>query len=338
MTETGRIESRGGRQRRRDLGAAGRRDGRRVRPVDARRPPARALKAVAGTSSRGHAVLPRSRQPRLRQRRARRGPVRRLRGGSARALDRRCALGSRVALAPAGSGAVRTVDAGRHQAVPVPGEAEVLKLVCHPDAMTPDANPLLGPFPGVPGFCSRGGPVAERLRGRGRDRQGDRRVGHRRRDRARRQPYRAWRFGRRTATRCSRPSRRARPTATTTCSAIRSTGRVGPPQADRAAALAAAGARLRLRREERLGAGRLPRAGEAVAAGRRRSAGLRMDRATVVRRLGQEHAAFRERAGLIDLSSFGKIEVRGTARSACSNACATTGSTGRSAPSSTRSS
>ena len=25
-------------------------------------------------------------------------------------------------------------------------------LVCHPDAMTPDANPLLGPMPGVPGF------------------------------------------------------------------------------------------------------------------------------------------------------------------------------------------
>ena len=25
-------------------------------------------------------------------------------------------------------------------------------LVCHPDAMTPDANPLLGPLPGIPGF------------------------------------------------------------------------------------------------------------------------------------------------------------------------------------------
>src|SRR5918995_633367 len=30
--------------------------------------------------------------------------------------------------------------------------AEMVKLVCHPDAMTPDANPLLGPVPGVRGF------------------------------------------------------------------------------------------------------------------------------------------------------------------------------------------
>ncbi len=31
-------------------------------------------------------------------------------------------------------------------------DAEIVKLVCHPDAMTPDANPLLGPMPGVRGF------------------------------------------------------------------------------------------------------------------------------------------------------------------------------------------
>lgn len=30
--------------------------------------------------------------------------------------------------------------------------AEIIRLVCHPDAMTPDANPLLGPIPGVRGF------------------------------------------------------------------------------------------------------------------------------------------------------------------------------------------
>ena len=28
----------------------------------------------------------------------------------------------------------------------------VIRLLCHPDAMTPDGNPLLGPMPGVPGF------------------------------------------------------------------------------------------------------------------------------------------------------------------------------------------
>ena len=31
-------------------------------------------------------------------------------------------------------------------------DAGVVRLLCHPDAMTPDGNPLLGPMPGVPGF------------------------------------------------------------------------------------------------------------------------------------------------------------------------------------------
>ncbi len=30
--------------------------------------------------------------------------------------------------------------------------AGVIRLLCHPDAMTPDGNPLLGPMPGIPGF------------------------------------------------------------------------------------------------------------------------------------------------------------------------------------------
>jgi glycine cleavage system aminomethyltransferase T/glycine/D-amino acid oxidase-like deaminating enzyme len=35
---------------------------------------------------------------------------------------------------------------------PFLADAEAIRLVCHPDAMTPDANPLLGPLPGVHGF------------------------------------------------------------------------------------------------------------------------------------------------------------------------------------------
>jgi 4-methylaminobutanoate oxidase (formaldehyde-forming) len=35
---------------------------------------------------------------------------------------------------------------------PFLADAEVVRLVCHPDAMTPDANPLLGPMPGARGF------------------------------------------------------------------------------------------------------------------------------------------------------------------------------------------
>jgi len=35
---------------------------------------------------------------------------------------------------------------------PFLADAEAVRLVCHPDAMTPDANPLIGPMPGVRGF------------------------------------------------------------------------------------------------------------------------------------------------------------------------------------------
>jgi 4-methylaminobutanoate oxidase (formaldehyde-forming) len=35
---------------------------------------------------------------------------------------------------------------------PFLANAEIVKLVCHPDALTPDANPLMGPMPGVQGF------------------------------------------------------------------------------------------------------------------------------------------------------------------------------------------
>src|SRR5207244_6309653 len=40
---------------------------------------------------------------------------------------------------------------------PVSSEAGIVKLVCHPDAMTPDANPLLGPVPGVHGLFMAAG-------------------------------------------------------------------------------------------------------------------------------------------------------------------------------------
>ncbi len=42
--------------------------------------------------------------------------------------------------------------AGAIRRFPFLADAEAIRLVCHPDAMTPDANPLLGPVPGVRGF------------------------------------------------------------------------------------------------------------------------------------------------------------------------------------------
>ncbi len=42
--------------------------------------------------------------------------------------------------------------AGAIRRFPFLADAEAIRLVCHPDAMTPDSNPLLGPLPGVRGM------------------------------------------------------------------------------------------------------------------------------------------------------------------------------------------
>ncbi len=46
---------------------------------------------------------------------------------------------------------------GAARRFPFLDDAGVVALVCHPDAMTPDGNPLLGPMPGVPGFWMAAG-------------------------------------------------------------------------------------------------------------------------------------------------------------------------------------
>ncbi len=46
---------------------------------------------------------------------------------------------------------------GAARRFPFLADAGVVTLVCHPDAMTPDGNPLLGPMPGVPGFWMAAG-------------------------------------------------------------------------------------------------------------------------------------------------------------------------------------
>jgi glycine cleavage system T protein len=46
---------------------------------------------------------------------------------------------------------------GAARRFPFLADAEVIKLVCHPDAMTPDAAPLLGPLPGVRGVWMAAG-------------------------------------------------------------------------------------------------------------------------------------------------------------------------------------
>ena len=84
---------------------------------------------------------------------------------------------------------------GAARRFPFLADAEVIKLVCHPDAMTPDAAPLLGPVPGVRGVLDGGRPVVERVRRRWRDRPDDGRVDHGGEPELDVQSYRASRFG-----------------------------------------------------------------------------------------------------------------------------------------------
>ena len=57
---------------------------------------------------------------------------------------------------PTSSGS-RGCGPARSRRFPFLEDAGVVTLVCHPDAMTPDGNPLLGPMPGVPGFWMAAG-------------------------------------------------------------------------------------------------------------------------------------------------------------------------------------
>jgi glycine cleavage system aminomethyltransferase T/glycine/D-amino acid oxidase-like deaminating enzyme len=202
--------------------------------------------------------------------------------------------------------------AGAIRRFPFLADAEVIRLVCHPDAMTPDANPLIGPVPGVPGFWVAAGLSLNGFGGSGgigRALAGWMVDGDPGVDIA---PYRAWRFA--------------------------------DPYRDPAWRAALAGEayadyyRLRFPydvdvagRPRRLSAlhGRLQDAGAAFGtkAGWERPDFHRPGRPWVrlgrlarpdgwnrpewFDRVGEEHQAVRERAGLIDLSSFGKIDVRG---------------------------
>ncbi|HEX8025413.1 MAG TPA: FAD-dependent oxidoreductase, partial [Candidatus Limnocylindrales bacterium] len=195
---------------------------------------------------------------------------------------------------------------------PFLADAEAIRLVCHPDAMTPDSNPLLGPMPGVRGFWvaaglslngfGGGGGIGKAIAGW--ITAGDPGV-----DIA---PYRAWRFA----------------------DTYRDPGFV----AGLAAEAYADYYRLRFPydadvsgRPRRLSAlhGRLQEVGAAFGtkAGWERADYLRpghdwtrigrqprstgWKRPDWFERVGEEHHAVRERAGIIDLSSFGKFEASG---------------------------
>jgi 4-methylaminobutanoate oxidase (formaldehyde-forming) len=195
---------------------------------------------------------------------------------------------------------------------PFLADAEAVRLVCHPDAMTPDANPLIGPMPGLRGFWVAAGLSLNGFGGGGGIGRavarwivdGDPGV-----DIA---PYRAWRFAP-TYADLEFAAALARETY---ADYYRLRFPYDAEVAGRPRRLSALHSRL-----EAAGAVFGTKAGWERADLHRpglpwirngrieRSRGW--DKPDWFERVGEEHRAVRERVGIIDLSSFGKIDVAG---------------------------
>jgi len=201
---------------------------------------------------------------------------------------------------------------GAARRFPFLGEAGIVKLVCHPDAMTPDANPLVGPMPGVPGIYIAAGLSLNGFGGAGG-------IG-----RALAQlitggeseldlfSYRPWRFGpvhrdARYAAELARESYRyyyllRYPFDADEWGRPKRTSALHTRMQDLGAVF---GAKHGWERPEHFEPGRPWRRAGAD----QREFGW--TRPPWFDRLAEEHRAFRERAGIIDMSSFGKIELEG---------------------------
>ena len=207
---------------------------------------------------------------------------------------------------------------------PFLADAEAIRLVCHPDAMTPDANPLIGPAPRRSRLLGGRRPVAQRVRRRRRDRPGAGRLDDGGRPGRRRRAVPGVAICRRVSRPGpSRPAWRARPTPTTTGCATRSmpmspAGRVACPRST-------AGSRRQAPYSGRRRAGSEPTtsrpAGRGVApdAIRPRSAG-RDHHGSIALRTRPGRCA--SEPGSSTCSSFGKIASRDPERSASSSGSA----------------
>lgn len=200
--------------------------------------------------------------------------------------------------------------AGAVRRFPFLEDAGVVALVCHPDAMTPDGNPLLGPAPGVRGLWTAAGLSLNGFGGAGGlgkalaelVTEGEAEVDV--------QPYRPWRFG--------GPYRDADFAAATACEVYKyyyrlrypfDVSEAGRPRRlspihERLAALGAVfGCKNGWERAEYFRPGEPSRrAGED-----QRTVGWA--RPPWYDRVAVEHRAIRERLGMIDMTSFGKLET-----------------------------
>jgi glycine/D-amino acid oxidase-like deaminating enzyme/glycine cleavage system aminomethyltransferase T len=201
--------------------------------------------------------------------------------------------------------------AGAVRRFPFLDEAGVTGLVCHPDAMTPDGNPLLGPMPGVRGFWLAAGLSLNGFGGAGGlgkslaelVTSGEAEVDV--------QPYRPWRFGGpyRDVSFAAAGGREVykyyyRLRYPLDVSEAGRPKRLSPLHARNEALGAVFGTKNGWERADWYEPGNPPRpAGE-----EQREAGGWV-RPPWHQRVAVEHAAIRERAGILDMTSFGKLEL-----------------------------
>jgi glycine/D-amino acid oxidase-like deaminating enzyme/glycine cleavage system aminomethyltransferase T len=200
--------------------------------------------------------------------------------------------------------------AGAVRRFPFLDDAGVIALVCHPDAMTPDGNPLLGPTPGVRGLWTAAGLSLNGFGGAGGlgkalaelVTEGEAEVDV--------QPYRPWRFG--------GPYRDADFAAATAREVYTYYYRLRYPLdvslAGRPKRLSPLHGRL-----ESLGAvfgakngwerAEYFRPGEASRRAGEDQRTVGWARPPWYDRVAVEHRAIRERLGMIDMTSFGKLET-----------------------------
>jgi glycine cleavage system aminomethyltransferase T/glycine/D-amino acid oxidase-like deaminating enzyme len=202
--------------------------------------------------------------------------------------------------------------AGAARRFPFMGEAGIVKLVCHPDAMTPDSNPLVGPIPGVPGLYMAAGLSLNGFGGGGGIGRSLAELITTGESELDLYPYRPWRFGpvhrdHRYVAELAREAYRyyyylRYPYDSEEWGRPKRTSALHERLQDSGAVF---GSKHGWERAEYL---------EPTRPWRRAGADQRAfgwTRPPYFEVLAEEHRAFRERLGIIDMTSFGKIDVRG---------------------------
>ena len=202
--------------------------------------------------------------------------------------------------------------AGAARRFPHLSEAGIVKLVCHPDAMTPDSGPLVGPVPGIGGLFMAAGLSLNGFGGAGgigRSLSELITTGETELDL---HAYRPWRFGPvhrdfRYAAELAREAYKyyyylRYPYDSDEWGRPKRTSALHTRLQDLGAVFATKHGWERPDYFE-------PRRTWRRAGADQRSFGF--TRPPYFQRLAEEHRAFRERVGIIDMSSFGKIEIAG---------------------------